>query len=609
MASAALYYRSSKDRAEMGLTAQRAELKAFAESKGLSIASDAEYADMEISGSLDETSRPGLRKLLRDLSDPARKWGTILTVDTSRIARDPMLALYVTREAEKRGVTIQYAKVPIDGSSAFGETMLSVLRAFDRLHARLSAEKGRGGLVANLSEGFRAGGAAPFGYKLKHEETGAKRAGIAVRKSKLVVDAAAAAKVKTFLQARADGVSRPEAAKRAGMQKKQVASLIAIERNALTYAGYGVWNMRQKVKPTREDQRKTMRWRPRSEWQISEKPTHEALITRAQAERILATHSVLSGETRAKTARAAKPGEFILSGLLFSPEGAQWVGDTDETYKAYRVGKGRRISAPWIEGEILYQLMADFHDPSFLGKTIAEARRLAAGIETDPSALDAAIRRAEGRLQNLLNLGADEGDKAVLAKIRELQAEIDRLRADKAAWAERAQLKAKLESLTEQDLRNALLASAVRRLGHDLERDWGWADLHKLEQLRPEALRHVLTTLVERIELETEVDPKTQKRGFTIRYRLPIGTGARMASPRGLKPGPGPTLVVSSQGGLGSPRDLRKLGGRPPNTQIRRPPEVTIGGIFPSPRSSLVQRAGGHALPANAGQQRRLKCN
>jgi DNA invertase Pin-like site-specific DNA recombinase len=63
-----------------------------------------------------------------------------------------MLALYVTHEAEKRGVTIQYAKMPVDSNSAFGETMLSVVRAFDRLHARLSAEKGRGGLVANIEQ-------------------------------------------------------------------------------------------------------------------------------------------------------------------------------------------------------------------------------------------------------------------------------------------------------------------------------------------------------------------------------------------------------------------------------------------------------------------------
>ena len=139
--------------------------------------------------------------MLTALRDAARPWSTILALDTSRIARDPMLGLYITREAEKHGVRIEYAKMPVDGASAFGETMLSVVRAFDRLHARLSAEKGRSGLAANVAKGFRAGGIAPFGYKLQHEETGAVRGGQAVRKSRLVLDSKAARKVKAYLEA------------------------------------------------------------------------------------------------------------------------------------------------------------------------------------------------------------------------------------------------------------------------------------------------------------------------------------------------------------------------------------------------------------------------
>src|SRR6266404_3753922 len=53
-------------------------------------------------------------------------------------------------------------------------------------------------------------------------------------------------------------------------------------------------------------------------------------------------------------------------------------------------------------------------------------------------------------------------------------------------------------------------------------------------ELKPEALRHVLTTLVERVEL----DPKT--RDFDIKYRLPI-TGVKGASPRGFEPRSAPS--------------------------------------------------------------------
>ena len=270
MEQAAIYCRSSKDRAEVGIDIQRKELKAFAKRRSLVIVD--EFSDMEVSGSRDETARAGLRDMLTAVRDPARKWTSILALDTSRIARDQMLALFVTREAEKHGVRLEYAKMPVDGSCAFGETMLSVVRAFDRLHARLSSEKGRDGLTANLAKGFRAGGAAPFGYKLQHEETGGTRGGQPVRKSKLVVESRSAKKVKPFLQARASGVSRAEAAKAAHMQEKAVASLIAIERNALLYAGFQTWNMRQKIHGSRDNtiKRHTMVWRSRLEWIISE---------------------------------------------------------------------------------------------------------------------------------------------------------------------------------------------------------------------------------------------------------------------------------------------------------------------------------------------------
>jgi hypothetical protein len=62
--------------------------------------------------------------------------------------------------------------------------------------------------------------------------------------------------------------------------------------------------------------------------------------------------------------------------------------------------------------------------------------------------------------------------------------------------------------------------------GDDMELDWGWSDLPQMERLKPEVLRQVLTTLVERIDL----DPKTLT--FEIHYRLPI-TGVKVASPRG----------------------------------------------------------------------------
>jgi len=42
-------------------------------------------------------------------------------------------------------------------------------------------------MAENVRQGFRAGGRAPFGYKLDHIKTGAIRDGKAITKSKLIL--------------------------------------------------------------------------------------------------------------------------------------------------------------------------------------------------------------------------------------------------------------------------------------------------------------------------------------------------------------------------------------------------------------------------------------
>jgi hypothetical protein len=51
-------------------------------------------------------------------------------------------------------------------------------------------------------------------------------------------------------------------------------------------------------------------------------------------------------------------------------------------------------------------------DPAFLARTVKEARRKAHAIEADPKALDAELGKVSKQLSNLLNLGAESGDKA-----------------------------------------------------------------------------------------------------------------------------------------------------------------------------------------------------
>ena len=177
---------------------------------------------------------------------------------------------------------------------------------------------------------------------------------------------------------------------------------------------------------------------------------------------------------------------------------------------------------------MLYRVAADFADRTFLKRTVAEARRMAQGIQADPLEVEANIKRAEKRLKNLVDMAADSGDKSILARIRGLESMLRELSEQKAAWMERKALKEKLLAIDEGDLRRVLGATALKLRGDDphvLEMI-GYSDK---EKLAPDELRRVLTSLVERVVL----DPKT--RNFAIRYRLPV-PGVKVASPRGFEP-------------------------------------------------------------------------
>ena len=509
MKKAALYLRSSKDRAEVGTDSQRKELTEFAQREGLVIL--AEFADMELSGSFDEVSRPGFKRLLACVQ--TRQVDVVLAVDTSRIARDPAVGMYFSRECDKAGVQLRYSKVGIDTETAVGEMVLGVLRQFDRLHARLSADKGRAGQEANLANGWRAGGRAPFGYALLHEATGASRAGIAVQKSKLVLDPDAAPKVEAFLKARAIGVSRTAAARQAGLSMA-TASLVGVENNALTYSGALVWNRSKKHRASRDDPRQTMVPRPRKEWIIVENQ-HPPLISRAEAERVLA-----QVQTRPKTGRVSKPESSLLTGLLITPAGASW--HYDGTRKSYRVDKGKRVKAEWLDQQVLWKIAHDGSNLEFVTSVINAALRQADEIAVDPRSIDRQLKKVKAQLARLIDAVAEGGNfSALRAKIEELEALCERLEKERGECAQKAGLKRALKELTPEWVR---LMMSLEAFGSPV-----------ISPAQRSRLRPRLEVLLKHVTL----NPETMELSLTYRFTGEItapNAGVKLASPRGFEP-------------------------------------------------------------------------
>ena len=498
----------------MSIDAQRRELQALASSKALTVA--AEFTD-EVEAAND-VSRPGFCALLASLKDPERPWSTLIVMDTSRLARNVYLAESFKYECKRRGVSVIYSKLP-SVNPMIDLIVTQVVQAFDQLHSMMSKEKGLAGMAENVRQGFRAGGRAPFGYRLERIETGAIREGEPVHKSRLVLSEDAPA-IARYLKDRAAGLPAIHAAKPASLMKLAKSTLVGIEWNALTYAGHTVWNVHHNR--TADGYEHGTKRRPRAEWVI-QRDTHEALITDAEAEQILARL------TRKKTMRA-RSDDYLLSGILRTSAGRPWHGNVG----FYRTG-AKSISAPTLERIVVARIAEDLTSEHFI-KALAGAARKAVQPDRMSAELAGLQKRLDTLAQKIGRLTAllEETDtpRPLLARIDELEKE--RAEAQAQAGGLNADLSAfkALHAISEADVRIML-----QQLAGDLE------------GLDRSALKALLRGLIEKITL----DPAELK--ACIAYAIPLQTGVSVASPRGIEPIP----TLRARRFLVLPRKFRRV--------------------------------------------------
>ncbi len=472
MKKAALYLRSSKDRSDISIDAQRRELKELAESKQFTIVK--EFSDT-VESAKDE-DRQGFQDLLLDLKSHFREWDTLLITDTSRLSRRQYMAYAFDHEAKKRGITIIYSKLP-ETDPITDMVIKGVFRVFDELHSLMSRQKGLAGMRENVNQGWRAGGRAPIGYKLKHINTGTIREGVPVTKSKLVVDDNSK-KIKDYLIARVNGIPRGRID--TDMNKS---SLVDIEWNALLYAGHTVWNMRN---PKSEGRKR----RPRSEWLIK-RDTHESLISNEDAETLLKR---LESSTQGN--RSGR--KYLLSGIMVTPDGKPWSGTVDRGKSFYRT-KGKRISAIEIEEAITNQVKSDILSDQFITDLTNSVRERYLH-QHDLNPLTSQIRAVSDKIDALLDISLEMTNKApVLRKVERLE-------------SDRETLESELRDLKEE---NDAASSASKITESQVKKIIQWDEFD---------IKDSLPSLVERIVL----DPKTTS--------CEVIYGVKMASPRGFEP-------------------------------------------------------------------------
>jgi site-specific DNA recombinase len=369
---AILYLRSSKDRSDVSIDAQRRALHELAVESGK------------------DDDRPAFQRLISELKRPARAWEHVLVLDTSRIARRRLISMLFESDCAKQGVRLVYRSLP-ESDPATDMVLRSVLQAFDEYHSLISRAKGLAGMAENVRQGWRAGGRAPRGYRLEYHATGAMRDGAPVTKSRLVIDDELAPKVQAYLRLRAAGVPRGTAISRLQLQWP-TNSTHSMDWQALTYAGHTVWNVHADAAVEGAGEKR----RPRSQWLIT-RDTHPALITEVEAE------AILGQVERALQGRRLRESPLLFTGLLQAPGGAPWHSDGCGYYRlASGIGKGRKIGAARIEGAVLERLAQDLSSDEAVARLVASMRELAARLD-DPAPVLRRVRDLEHARANLID--------------------------------------------------------------------------------------------------------------------------------------------------------------------------------------------------------------
>lgn len=495
-AKAVLYLRSSKDRHDVSIDAQRRDLTALAAARNLAIV--AEFADVVESGK--DEARPGFQQLYQALSARDRDWHTIILLDTSRLARRIEIAIaFEEREAKPRGVQLLYKSLP-DIDPIWKNFLKRQMQVMDELHSLLSRQKGLAGMRENVHKGFRAGGRAPLGYRLKHEPTGALRDGQPVLKSKLEPDTAAPA-VARYLMLRAAGLPRRSAKRDAAIDAPDT-SLIGLEWNALLYAGCTVWNVHnERVRSKYIGRQKR---RPREEWVIKE-GTHAALITRGEAEALLADLNRRRGNRKYRT-----PAAYLLTGLLVTPAGETWHGNRDTAARLYYRCSSRSVRTERVDQAVLKTIAADLKSTKFAERLARSARTMAQpDVETDAIASAYAdIGALDRKIAKVTAMLPEGPQRPLLEQIGKWEGERAKVRAGIIGTETRLRQARQLAGITEADVKKLLdrMASAIPD--------------------DREMLKDFIASAIPRITL----DPTTLQ--CRIHYAIPAETGEFVASPR-----------------------------------------------------------------------------
>jgi DNA invertase Pin-like site-specific DNA recombinase len=170
---AATYARvSTEEQADNGtsLETQREQASAYVTSRGWALV--AQFEDAGISGTKDESGRPGLRTLMRAARESEIEVVVVTKVD--RFSRSMAHFAQAVEELDTLGVKFVSVSEGFDSTTLTGQLLRNILASFAAFeHGRIT-KRMTAGKRAVKAQGYWTGGRVPFGFR-PVQENGHKR--------------------------------------------------------------------------------------------------------------------------------------------------------------------------------------------------------------------------------------------------------------------------------------------------------------------------------------------------------------------------------------------------------------------------------------------------
>jgi site-specific DNA recombinase len=150
-----------QSREGISLEMQAAKIRAYAELNDLELTGIVE--DAGISGK-SVKARPGIQTVLQMVK--ARKVDAVIAYKLDRLARNTIQCLEMAQDMDKAGCALHSISEKLDTQSAFGRFFFTLTASLAEMERNLIAERTVAALQQKRANGFKTGGACPYGYSV-----------------------------------------------------------------------------------------------------------------------------------------------------------------------------------------------------------------------------------------------------------------------------------------------------------------------------------------------------------------------------------------------------------------------------------------------------------